>query len=191
MAACEMAAWAVRVHVETVRKWKREFELYDGLFTVSQYGTYVRGWILGDKVRRDRVRRWLRKRVNRKPKITDTEGVFKIKHLHVWLNDVFLPSLRDGKEECDAGTVVLSAEEGDADLGVERTPGGKWKVSRSTALAWAHKLGLSFVANRKSYYCDSHDRKDVLKYRKIYLDSEFELEFRQPMWCQMAPAEFG
>jgi hypothetical protein len=116
--------------------------------------------------------------------------MFKIKHLHVWLNDVFLPSLRDGKEECDAGPVVLSAQEGDADLVFERTPGGKWKVSRSTALAWAHKLGLSFVANRKSHSCDNHDRKDVLKYRKRYLDSEFELELRQLMWCQMAPAEF-
>jgi hypothetical protein len=57
MAACEVAAWAVRVHRETVRKWKREFELHDGLFTVSQYCTYVRGWVLDDKVRRDRVRR--------------------------------------------------------------------------------------------------------------------------------------
>ena len=32
------------------------------------------------------------------------------------------------------------------------------------------------------YYCDNHDRKDLLiNYRKRYLDSEFELELRQPM----------
>jgi hypothetical protein len=88
-AACEIAARCVFAHTETVRKWKRVFELNDGLFTLPAWGTYVRNWILDDKVRRDRVRRWLRERVVRKPKIDDTEGAFKIKHFRVWLNDVF------------------------------------------------------------------------------------------------------
>ena len=46
-------------------------------------------------------------------------------------------------------------------------------------------LGMTYVALRKSYYCDHHDRADVLLYRKKYLEAEAALELQQYVWVQL------
>ena len=60
---------------------------------------------------------------------------------------------------------------------------GRWKVGQSTALAWAHKLGLTFETSKKSYYVDNHDRPDILRYRAEYLQAELDYELRQYLWA--------
>ena len=59
------------------------------------------------------------------------------------------------------------------------------QVSESSALSWAHRLGLKFSKRRKGYYVDGHDRKDVLQHRKQWLQTEKQLELRQYLWIQM------
>jgi hypothetical protein len=59
-------------------------------------------------------------------------------------------------------------------------------VSLKTALVWAKKLGMTYMARKNSYYCDGHDRADVLRMRNNdYLPREHELELRQFLWVRL------
>lgn len=174
-AAIAFSSMCVDRCTETVRLWRVEFERNGGGLFLSQKGRYKRNWIMDDPVLADRARRYLKDAVSRKPKIDDTCGVFKIAHFRSWLNDDFLPA--------------LNTDEGDDDV-VFLQPGVQ-RVSQSTALLWAKKLGLVWKARKKSYYVDNHDRADVLEYRNnVYLPKERDLEVKQYLWAVLSTDEF-
>ena len=152
----------------TVMDWKRDFESNNGAFSQSKWGRYIRAWIMDCKVKRDRARAWLKREVTRKPTSEDRRPVFIIADFLKYLNEVFLPSY-DDVEDGDPGPAAAAADL--ADAGVEGAAKDKFRVQMSTALAWAHKLGLKYKTRTKSYYVDGHDRKDVLLYRAGYLPS--------------------
>ena len=96
-----------------------------------------------------------------------------------YLNEVFLPSY-DDREDADPGPATPAANL--AVAGVEGGAARTFRVQMSTALAWAHKLGLKYKSRTKSYYVDGHDRLDVLLYRSEYLHREQEYELRMYLW---------
>lgn len=72
--ACEYTGQCVLKNGETARLWKKEFESLGGMLRLSQWGRYVRDWIMNEPVKRQRGKRWLRYNVRRRPKIKDKKG---------------------------------------------------------------------------------------------------------------------
>jgi hypothetical protein len=201
-----------------LQTWVRDFEFesteekpgyeYEGCMPLGQWGHYRREWLFEDEILKGKAKRWLKERVMRKPKVGETEGVFKIAHFWKWLNEEFLPSLNKGEDgqDCDPGPSAdadaehEAAEEGEGEgaaAGKQKQKprcAKKWrpaKVSISTALAWAHRLGLSYLTARKSYYVDKHDDAANLVFRAKYVASEMEYELRQHLWYPMSVAEYN
>ena len=48
-------------------------------------------------------------------------------------------------------------------------PDAPSQVSVPTATRWLHKLGFHPSSTKKGLYIDSHERQDVVEYRKLYL----------------------
>ena len=101
----------------------------------------------------DRARRWLAEKMGKRPKLGEDTRSFTMEHLKIWINE-------------------------------QRKRKGLGAICRTTALVSAKEecLGMTYVALRKSYYCDHHDRADVLLYRKKYLEAEAALKLQQYVW---------
>ena len=56
----------------------------------------------------------------------------------------------------------------------------KKTISENTARAWLKHFGWEFRVGRKDVYYDGHERPDVIKYRKHFLNKIFELEKWMP-----------
>lgn len=52
----------------------------------------------------------------------------------------------------------------------------KSSISENTAKKWLLKLGYRRDTYRREMYMDGHEREDVVKYRKIFLDKVLAYE---------------
>jgi hypothetical protein len=62
----------------------------------------------------------------------------------------------------------------------------KLKISTSTMHRWMLQIGAQFVEHQKSYYTDNHDSPVNVAYRLKYIEEQFELSLRQPLWTYVA-----
>ena len=170
--AAEKAAEAVRVSTRTIYRWRKDFEENDCRFSESRQGKAVRDWILDNETMVVEAKSWLRKQVRRKA--TKKKGVFQIRDFQDWMNTHCLPRWKV-KPWKEAPTSSVDEAEKSKYL----------QISESTALAWAHRLGLCYARKSKTYYVDGHDRADVLAHRALWLEKEMRLELRQYLWCQV------
>ncbi|CAN0077014.1 unnamed protein product [Scytosiphon promiscuus] len=58
-------------------------------------------------------------------------------------------------------------------------------VSLSTTHQWMIRLGCKYERATKSYYTDTHEKEEVVKYRGQYVTQKRKLALRQPLWVQV------
>ncbi|CAN0536152.1 unnamed protein product, partial [Ectocarpus sp. 12 AP-2014] len=61
-------------------------------------------------------------------------------------------------------------------------------ISMSTAHSWMIKLGCKYERATKSFYTDTHEKKDVVEYRGEYIEMRGKLALRQALWVQVQRA---
>ena len=171
--AYEKAADAALVSTKTVYRWQKDFELNGNRFSESRQGKAMRDWILDNPAMQLEAKAWLRKQVRRKAK--KNRGVFQIRDFQEYLNTTLLPRWKVAPWRGAPKSSVKDFD-GESDF---------LQITESTALAWAHRLGLSWARKTKTYYVDGHDRKDVLAHRAFWLEKELELELRQYLFVQL------
>ena len=176
--AAAYAARAGRIEPRTLYRWRKDFEKNGSRFSESMAGKAIRDWVFDDKVLLKAAKAWLKKEVRRKPSADGSKGMFRIVDFQTYLNDTLLPAFQIppwGFRTSATKDTVDDAE----------TTNKYLRVSEGCALAWGHRLGLSFDAKRKGYYVDNHDRADVLAHRTVWLAKEAALEKKQYLWAQL------
>ena len=63
-------------------------------------------------------------------------------------------------------------------------------LCRQTVATWMNLLGFRYCERKKSYYCDSHEKPENVKYRYKYIDRYLEREFRCFRWIQISESEY-
>ena len=134
----------------TVRQWHSDFREY-GCVVDSKQGTYQRTGILWSNEHLNRkVTEYVRQNSNVKGKSNLT------KHsLCHWINEELLPN-----ENLE--------------------PGFPRQISVETARKWLHELGFEVLSADKGMFFDGHEREDVVKERKIFLEKMIETGFLHP-----------
>ncbi|CAN0529472.1 unnamed protein product [Ectocarpus sp. 12 AP-2014] len=61
-------------------------------------------------------------------------------------------------------------------------------ISMSTAHSWMIKVGCKYERATKSFYTDTHEKKDVVEYRGDYIEMRRKLALRQALWVQVQRA---
>ena len=134
--AAEMAAVMVKITDRTVRQWRSDLIINDGIMPSTKQRKYLGTGILWkneelNKKASDYVR--VNPNVKGKPNMTAT--VFC-----KWVNNDLLPN---------------STLE----------PGYPRNISLETARRWFHQLCFEFIAPRKGIFVDGHERDDVVEHR--------------------------
>jgi hypothetical protein len=62
-------------------------------------------------------------------------------------------------------------------------------VCASTAWRWLRLLGFSYLANRKCYYTDNHEKQENIEHRITYIIRYFELELRAYRWVVLTESD--
>jgi hypothetical protein len=62
---------------------------------------------------------------------------------------------------------------------------GLSKVCLSTVTRWMHKLGFRYQGRKKTYYVDTHEKEETVKYRYLYVRKYLNYERRSYRWIQM------
>ena len=63
-------------------------------------------------------------------------------------------------------------------------------VCRMTVDNWLKLLGFTYCERKKSYYCDSHEKPEVVAYRYKFIDQYLEREYRCYRWIQISRAKY-
>ena len=181
--AQEEAAVIAVTSRRSIARWQEDFEDNNGLFSPSKMGQHCETWLTQDSIRFDALREWLTVACKQKPTADGTGAYFSIAMLRKYLNEEFMAQFAD-PNDVRFRPRPADKPEGEPE-GVVQNVAGKWNVSESTALRWAHDAGLTYVAQRKSYYVDNHDREDVLRYRDVYVARQRDYELQQFLWVQL------
>jgi len=178
--AAAYAARAGRIEPRTLYRWRKDFEKNGSRFSESMAGKAIRNWVFDDKVLLKAAKAWLKKEVRHKPSADGTcsKGMFRIVDFQTYLNDTLLPAFQIPPWGFRTSATKDTVDEAE-------TTNKYLRVSEGCALAWGHRLGLSFDPKRKGYYVDNHDRADVLAHRTVWLATEAALEKKQYLWAQL------
>ncbi|CAB1097544.1 unnamed protein product [Ectocarpus sp. CCAP 1310/34] len=61
-------------------------------------------------------------------------------------------------------------------------------VSMSTTHSWMIRLGCRYERATKSFYTDTHEKKEVVEYRGEYIEKRRKMALRQPLWVRVQRA---
>jgi hypothetical protein len=64
-------------------------------------------------------------------------------------------------------------------------------LSPRTVYKWLHRLGFSYSANKKTYYVDSHEKPETVKYRSKFLRRYEAYELRAHRWFQIPLSRYN
>ena len=138
--AVREAASFVGLNEKTVRKYRNDFFTNQGQFPETRRGKYTRESLLSNENLRLDAAMWVRENSYKKGAANMTAASFR-----EWVNNTLLPNA--------AIPESLPHE-----------------ISIRTATRWLHQLGFRPQSHKKGAYVDGHEREDVVKSRKTFLD---------------------
>ena len=144
---------------KTVRKLRKEFFENKGVLKERKQGKYERVTVYRNEELGEKAAKWVRENAFAKGKPNMTAQSFC-----QWVNDDLLPS---------------------SNLPTHFP----WRISLRTGVRWLHHLGFKPVSHRKGVYINGHERDDVVKHCKKYLNTLAALReaHRPPPTCSDEP----
>ena len=105
-----------------------------------------------------------------------------IEHVQDYIIKTCLPQLLEKRKN----------ELNDQSLTIEfvKKENGLKSICRQTVDTWIKLLGFTYCERKKTYYCDSHEKPEVVKYRYKYIDRYLEREFRCFRWVQISKSKY-
>ena len=140
------AASFVGFNEKTVRKYRKEFFACHGHFSEEKRGKYKRDCLFTNEDIKLEAAMWVRENSYKKGAANMTAASFCS-----WVNDTLL-------------------------LHYDLPANLPQRISLRTATRWLHHLGFRPQSHQKGAYVDGHEREDVVKSRKYYLEKLRQLK---------------
>lgn len=148
--ACEYAAIMMGRSERSIRQWRTDY-FENGEILENKQGHYQRtGLLWSNEKLNKKASEYVRENANVKGAPNLTSASFCS-----WINDFLLPN------SC-------------------LEPGFPRKISVETARCWLHHLGFQVLSAKKGAYFDGHERDDVVKSRKQFLEDMISVGFLHP-----------
>ena len=110
--------------------------------------------------------------------------------MHTWLHDVAIPELiKQRKREIFGEEIVIQVTDDDRlHLLKENSMS---KLCLNTVYSWLSVCGFNYVARKKSYYTDNHEKHENVIYRLKFITQYIAFEYRTHRWVHFTEQQLN